>query len=176
MIIIYNLGFISSLANVNKNHKQMFKWAKSYKFTKTLWTEGSWRSEIERKHQFKCLSRTKPFSVWKAWNHKCGRKYTITRGLRTTERPWSHQKHREWWQWHRADCGIAPDSCDSGNWHLALHNCAAQLLREAKCQNSQLNTSEAYPKLTKICDHTFFSSKQSKSLSLHETVLNLNIP
>lgn len=65
----------------------------------------------------------------------------------------------------------APGSCDGGNWHLSLHSCAAQLLRESKRWNSQLNISQAYPKLTKICDYTFFSRKESKSLSLYEIVL-----
>lgn len=134
------------------------------------WVLEKWNRK--RKHLFKCLSWTKPFSVWKAWNHQCGWKYTITRGLRTTERPWNQQKHGEWWQWHRADSGTAPgSSCASGNWHLTLHSCAAQLLRGAKLWNSQLNASQAYPKLTKVWDYMFFSSKQRKSLSLHEIVL-----
>lgn len=81
------------------------------------------------------------------------------------------ETHREWWQWHRADSSTAPSSCDGGNWHLSLHSCATQLLRESKCWNSQVNISQAYPKPTKICECMFFSSKKSKKLSLYETVL-----
>lgn len=163
------MGLISSLANVNKNHKQMFKWAKSYKFTKILWTNGSWRSEIEREniclnvcHEPNPLVSEKHEIISVAENTPLQEALGQQRGHGPNRNTESGTMTQSWLR-------HCPGGCDSGNWHLALHSCAAQLLREAKLWNSQLNSSQAYPTLTKL--YMFFSSKESKSLSLHEIAL-----